>query len=146
MKFIGKDISELNKGYFGVRRCTICNDELRDVDLVEIYLTRYFCFIPVYKTLLKRILVCGHCKAYMELDEKLWKYYETYYNHRFDKATTDNILNTLNQMNKYMTDNGVKLSISDDSSQRSIDLIYKSLCEKYNICENVEEIVSVYYK
>lgn len=146
MKFFGKDISKSNKGYFGVRRCTICNDELRDVDLVEIYSTKYVCFVPVYKTLLKRILVCKHCDAYMELDEKLWRYYVTYYNKRFDKITTDNILQTLDKMTAEMKNNGITLSISDETSQQSLDLIYKSLCEKYNTQENVEEIVSVYYK
>ena len=80
MKFFGKDIKEVNKGYFGVRRCTICKDELRDVNLVELYATNYVCFIPTKNVLIKRILTCSHCKAYMEIDNKLWNYYETYYN------------------------------------------------------------------
>jgi len=146
MKFFGKQIKEVNKGYFGVRRCTICKDELRDVNLVEIYITSYFCFIPIKTILLKRILVCQHCKAYMELDEKLWKYYESYYNKRFDKTTTDNIISTLTKMKQELHNSGVHLSVSDDASQKSLDLIYDSLCEKYNVCENVEEIISVFYK
>ena len=146
MKFLGRELKEVNKGYFGVRRCTICNAELRDVNLVEIYATNYICFVPVRKTLIKRLLVCQHCKAYMEIDDKLWGYYSTYYNTRFNKTTTDNIINTLTQLSTTMEQNGVKLDIDDDSAQQSLDLIYKSLCDKYGVCENVEEIVSVFYK
>lgn len=146
MKFFGKDIKEVNKGYFGVRRCTICNEELRDVNLVEIYATNYFCFIPTKSTVIKRILVCQHCKAYMELDNKLWGYYSTYYNSRFNKTTTDDIVNTLKTISNTMEQNGVKLDIDDETSQQSLDLIYKSLCDKYGVCENIEEIVSVFYK
>lgn len=146
MKFFGKDIKEINKGYFGVRRCTICNEELRDVNLVEIHATNYFCFIPTKSTIIKRILVCQHCKAYMELDNKLWNYYSTYYNSRFNKTTTDNIVNTLKTISNTMEQNGVKLDIDDETSQQSLDLIYKSLCDKYGVCENIEEIVSVFYK
>lgn len=146
MKFFGKELSEINKGYFGVRRCAICNEELRDVDLVEICATNYFCFVPIRKTIVKRILLCKHCKAYMEIDNKLWGYYLTYYNQRFDKPTTDTIVNTLKTISSNMEQNGVKLDIDDDTSQQSLDLIYKSLCDKYGVYENVEEIVSIFYK
>ena len=146
MKFFGKEIRELNKGYFGVRRCTICNDELRDVDLVEIYATSYFCFVPIRNTLLKRILVCSHCKAYMEIDNKLWNYYQTYYNERFNKSTTDNIINLLTSLSQQMEQNGVKLGIHDETAQQSLDLIHKTLSEKYGVRENIEEIITVFYK
>lgn len=146
MKFLGKDIKEVNKGYFGVRRCTICNEQLRDVNLVEIYATNYVCFIPVRKALINRLLVCQNCKAFMKVDDKLWSYYATYYNHRFNKNTTDEIVNVLTALSKDMEQNGVKLDIDDESSQKSLDLIYKSLCEKYGTQENIEEIISVFYK
>jgi hypothetical protein len=146
MKFLGKQLTENNKGYFGVRRCTICKDKLRDVNLVEIYATNYFCFIPIKSVLLKRILVCQDCKAYMELDNKLWEYYATYYNSRFDKNVTDNIINTLNDLSSSITQNGVNLSITDTTSQQALDLIYNSLVKKYHNHQNIEEIVSVYYK
>ena len=146
MKFIGKDIKEVNKGYFGIRRCTVCHEELRDVNLVEIHATNYICFIPTHTTIIKRILVCNHCKAYMEIDDRLWKYYSTYYNQRFNKTITDNIINTLKTLSTDMEHNGVKLDVNDETSQQALDLIYKSLCEKYGVCENIEEIVSVFYK
>jgi hypothetical protein len=146
MKFLGKDIKEVNKGYFGVRRCTICNEHLRDVDLIEIHCTNYFCFIPLRSTIIKRILVCTNCKAYMEIDDKLWKYYSTYYNHRFDKQTTDGIINTLSSISNTMAENGIALKVDDETSQKSLDLIFNSLCDKYGVSENVEEIVSVFFK
>lgn len=146
MKFLGKELKEFNKGYFGVRRCTICNEELRDVNLVEIYSTNYICFIPVKYTVIKRILVCQHCKAYMEIDNKLWQYYSTYYNKRFNKFTTDNIIKTLTDLSNTMEQNGIKLNIEDEASQPALDLVYNTLCEKYKVCENIEEIVSVFYK
>ena len=146
MKFFGKDIQEVNKGYFGVRRCTVCKDELRDVNLVELYATSYFCFIPIKKILIKRILVCSQCNAYMEIDNKLWNYYATYYNDRFSKSTTDNILGILTRMSNEMDAKGVKLSIGDEASQKSLDVIYNGLIDKYGVEQNVEEIISVFYK
>ncbi|MFQ6723759.1 MAG: hypothetical protein ACLRFE_00305, partial [Clostridia bacterium] len=137
MKFIGKKLKDFDRGYFGVRRCTICNYELRDVNLIEIYSTQYICFIPVRSIIAKRILLCNHCKAYMDIDNKLWEYYSTYYNQRFNKDVTDNIVGTLQNLSKDMEQNGVKLNIDDDASQKSLDLIYKSLCDKYGVCENV---------
>ncbi len=146
MKIFGKEFKEENKGYFGVRRCNICNSELRDVDLVEIYAVNYFCCIPISRTLAKRVLVCKHCKAFMEIDDKLWKYYSSYYNKRFDKDTTDDIVEMLTSMSNQMEKNGVKLEINDKFSASSLDLIYKSLTEKYHVWQNVEEIISVFYK
>ena len=146
MKFLGKQITEVNKGYFGIRRCTVCNEQLRDVDLVEIHSTNYFCFIPTSSNITKRILVCSHCKAYMEINQKLWEYYSTYYNNRFDKETTDTIINTLSSLSNEMSKKGVTLSIDDESSIESIDLIFNTLCNKYKTTQNVEEIVSVFYK
>ena len=146
MKFFGKDIREVNRGYFGVRRCTLCKDELRDVDLVEIYATNYVCFIPVKQTLIKRILVCKQCKAYMEIDNKLWSYYATYYNQRFSKSVTDNILGLLSKLSKDMEQNGVVLSVGDDTSKKALDMIFNSLIDKYGVEQNIEEIISVYYK
>ncbi|MBQ8522421.1 MAG: hypothetical protein IJ458_02015 [Clostridia bacterium] len=146
MKFLGKEIKETDKGYFGVRRCTICNEKLRDVNLVEISSTSYFCFIPIRRVIIKRILVCQHCKAYMEIDNKLWEYYSTYYHQRFNKTTTDTIVNTLQTISNSMKQNGFKLDIGDETCQQSLDLIYKSLCDKYGVFQNVEEIISVFYK
>lgn len=146
MKILGKELKEVDKGYFGIRRCTICNNKLRDVNLIEIHATNYFCFIPVKDTIVKRILLCSHCKAYMEINDKLWNYYSSYYNDRLDKTTTDNIVNVLDEVSADISHNGVALSIEDDTSQQSLDLIYKGLCQKYGCPENIEEIVSVYYK
>ena len=146
MKFLGKEIKDVDKGYFGVRRCTICDEQLRDVNLVEIYSTNHVCFVPLPKTLVSRILVCQHCHSYMEINNDLWRYYSSYYNKRFSKTTTDNIVNILTDISKQMEQNGIKLNTQDDASLQSLDLIYKSLSEKYKVCENVEEIISVFYK
>ena len=146
MKFIGKDLTEINKGYFGIRRCSICGNELRDVDLVELYSTSYFFFIPCRSKLIKRLLVCSNCNAYMELSEDLWSFYSTYYNQRFNKSTTDNIVNTLTALSKETEQNGVKLNFNDKAYEPALDLIYKTLAEKYKVWQNVEEIISVFYK
>jgi len=146
MRFIGRDLKDINRGYFGVRRCTICNEELRDVNLVEIHATNYLFFIPIRSKLLKRILVCQHCNSFMELNEDLWRYYRTYYNNRFSKSTTDNIIKTLTELSKQMEQNGVKLNTSDKAYESSLDLIYQKLSDKYSVHQNVEEIISVFYK
>ena len=146
MKFIGKDLKEVNKGYFGVRRCTICKDELRDVDLVEIYAVNYLFFVPVRNKIIKRLLVCQHCNAYMELSDELWSFYSSYYNDRFNKSTTDNIVDTLTELSKQIEQNGIKLNIHDKACEPSLDLIYNTLSKKYKVWQNVEEIISVFYK
>lgn len=146
MKFFGKELKGADRGYFGVRRCTICEEELRDVNLVEIHEITRVCFIPVRKTLVYRILVCQHCNSYMEINDDLWKYYSTYYNKRFDKATTDNIVKILTNISTEMEQNGVKLSIKDKEAEKSLDLIYNSLIDKYKVWENIEEIISVFFK
>ena len=146
MKFFGKELKDVKKGYFGIRRCTVCDEMLRDVDLVEMHAINYICFIPLRNKIIGRLLVCRHCNAFMEINNDLWEYYSTYYNQRFNKATTDTIVNTLSNISNQMELHGVKLNMEDKIYTKSIDLIYKSLAEKYGVCENIEEIISVFYK
>lgn len=146
MKFFGEEIKEVNKGYFGIRRCTICNEKLRDVNLVELYASFNVFFIPVRKRYCKRILVCQECNAFMEIEDSLWNYYSTYINKRFTKSTTDEIVGTLSNMNKELKNSGIKLNLDDESCHQSIDLIYNNLVKKYSTWQNVEEIISIFYK
>lgn len=146
MKFFGEDIKQVDKGYFGVRRCTICNDELQDVNLVELNSSFNIFFIPVKKLASKHILVCQNCGVFMEINEELWKYYLSYLNKRFNKSTTDEIIQMLTDINEQLITNGVKLELDNKDAQQSIDLIYRSMVEKYKVCENVEELISVFYK
>ncbi len=145
MKFFGKEIKEYNRGYFGIRRCTVCNNQLRDVDLADVYERFNVCFLPLYKRTFAHILVCKTCNAYMEIDNKLWTYYAKYLPSRFNKNTTDEIMSTIKKVDNELQNNGVKLNIDDTSSDKSLDLIYKILVEKYGCAENIEEIISVFY-
>ena len=145
MKFFGKEIKEFNKGYFGIRRCTVCGNQLRDVGLSEVYERFNICFLPIYKRSIAHILVCKTCNAYMEIEDKLWKYYSKYLSSRFDKSTTDEIMSIVKKVDNELQNNGVKLNIQDGSADKSLDLIYNSLVEKYGCAENVEEIISVFY-
>ena len=145
MKFLGKEIKEYNKGYFGVRRCTVCDNQLRDVDWAEICERTNICFVPVYKRTISHILICKTCNAYMTINDKLWKYYSKYLGERFSKGTTDEIVTTIKKVDKELQNNGVKLSVEDSSADKSLDLIYNILVEKYGCAENVEEIISVFY-
>ncbi|MBQ7880535.1 MAG: hypothetical protein IJ358_01665 [Clostridia bacterium] len=146
MKFFGKGVKGVNKGYFGLRRCSVCNDELRDVDLVEMHEVNYVCFVPVRNKIGMRILVCKQCNSYMEINNKLWEYYNSYYNRRFNKTTTDNIVKILNDMSSQMAQKGVKLNVDNKADEQSLDLIYKGLTDKYKVWENIEEIISVFFK
>ena len=146
MKFFGKSIKQIDKGYFGIRRCGICNNQLRDVNLVELQATNNVFFVPISSGKPKYLLVCQHCGAFMEINDELWKYYQTYYPMRFSKKITDDIVCTLSNLNKELENGGVKLDINDVSTQRAIDLIYKGLTEKYKVWQNIEEIVSVFYQ
>lgn len=146
MKFFGKDVKQVDRGFFGIRRCTICDEALRDVNLVELWVTTNIFFVPIKSSCEKRLLVCQKCDACMEINDDLWEYYQTYLNRRFNKATTHEIVGTLTQLDNQMRDKGVNLSIDDKSMEASINLIYNSLVEKYKTWQNVEEIVSVFYK
>lgn len=146
MKFFGRDVKQVDKGFFGVRRCTICEEALRDVNLVELQVTTNVFFIPVKSVCEKRLLVCQKCSACMEIDDELWGYYKTYLSKRFDKNLTHEIVGTLTELDGQMRDKGVNLSIDDKTMESSINLIYNSLVEKYKTWQNVEEIVSVFYK
>lgn len=146
MKFFGKDVIQKDKGFFGVRRCTICDDVLRDVNLVELWVTTNVFFIPIKSWCEKRLLVCQKCGACMEINDELWKYYKTYLHKRFDKSVTHEIIGTLTNLENQMKNTGVNLSINSKTDEASINLIYNSLVEKYKTWQNVEEIVSVFYK
>lgn len=82
----------------------------------------------------------------MEIDEELWGYYKTYLSKRFNKELTHEIVGTLTALDGQMRDKGVNLSIDDKTMESSINLIYNSLVGKYKTWQNVEEIVSVFYK
>ena len=142
MKFFGTDVKTEEKGYFGIRRCTECN-ALRDVNLVDIHGTERMFFIPIKKLGLKRFLVCSTCNAALEINKDLWNYYKTY--SRFDKHTTDQIVQTLKQIDLDLADNNVDLKIGSKESVSSLDMIYKNLIRKFGNPNNLEELISVYF-
>jgi len=143
MKFFGIDVKENSKGYFGVRYCQNCK-KLMDVNLVELQGKECFFFVPIKQTPVKRFLVCNSCGAAFELDEDLWHYYSSY-SYRFDKSTTQEIVQTLQDIEKNLKENNVKLACEDKLSEASLNMIYKNLCEKYPNPQNVEELISVYF-
>ena len=142
MKFFGLNIKTKEKGYFGVRRCTECN-ALRDVNLVEIYGTERMFFIPTKKLNVKRFLICTSCGAALEINNDLWNYYKTY--NRFDKPTTDKVVQTLKQIDVDLANKNVDLRCEDKTSQTSLNLIFNNLIKKFGNPNNLEELISVYF-
>jgi len=142
MKFFGLDVKTNEKGYFGVRRCTECKS-LRDVNLVEITGVERMFFIPVKKLANKRFLICTTCGAALEINNDLWNYYNTY--NRFDKSTTDKVVETLQQIDSDLTDKNLSLKCDDKISQSSLNLIYDGLIKKFGNPNNLEELISVYF-
>ena len=143
MKFWGIDIKQKNNGYFGVRRCTNCN-QIRDVELMELQGKKCVCFFPVKDLGTKRFLICSHCTAALEINDDLWEYYSKY-DYRFDKQTTDEIVDTLKNINNTLTSKEINLDFDSKDSQSALNLIYDKLCAKYNNPQNLEEIISVYF-
>lgn len=144
MKFVGIEVKENDKGYFGIRRCELCK-QLRDVKLIELYGQSYLFFIPIKKLNPKRFLVCEKCGACFEISEKLWNYYKEYYPRRFDKKTTDSVVAVLNQINSSLVENNVNIKITDPTCKNSLDMIYQNLCKTFGNQKNIEEIMSVYF-
>ena len=142
MKFFGLDVKTDEKGYFGIRRCTECK-ALRDVNLVEICGVERMFFVPVKKHACKRFLICTTCGAALEINNDLWNYYKTY--DRFDKSTTDKVVQTLQQIDSDLVDQNLNLKCEDKLSETSLNMIYEGLIKKYGNPNNLEELISVYF-
>ena len=142
MKFFGLDVKTSEKGYFGVRRCSECKS-LRDVNLIEINGVERFFFMPRKTHPTKHFLICATCGAALEINKDLWHYYQTY--DRFDKQTTDQVVNTLQQIDSDLNSQNLNLKCEDKSSQTSLNLIFNNLTKKFGNPNNLEELISVYF-
>lgn len=143
MKIFGRDVTETKKGYFGVRRCTICK-ALRDVNLLELKGVERFLFLPVKRLGIQRYLICEKCGAGLQINDDLWNYYKTY-EYRFTKETTDEIVKTLDKIAIDLKANHIELNYNDKSCENSLNMIYRNLCKQFSNPENVEELISVYF-
>jgi len=143
MKFFGLDTKQIKKGYFGVRRCTNCNS-LNDVNLVELNTTQCVCFFSIKKYPTRHFLVCSNCGAVLELNQDLWNYYNSY-PYRFDKKTTDEIVSTLNNIDRDLQQQGVDIKCGEEKNLNSLNMIFDGLCKKFDNPKNVEELVAVYF-
>ena len=143
MKFFGIDSKQINKGYFGVRRCSQCN-QINDVNLVDLTGTQCVCFFPIKKYPTRHFLVCSNCGAALEINEDLWNYYNSY-PYRFDKKTTDEIVATLDVIDQDLKQQGVNIKCGEEKNVNSLNMIFDSLCKKFDNPQNVEELVSVYF-
>lgn len=144
MKFIGPDIHKVNKGYFGIRRCSTCN-ELKEVNLLEIKGVVRLFFIPVKTFITKRFLVCEKCQSVYEITDDQWKYYSTYLHKRFDKKTSKQVIETLDNINQTFVNKGTIIDITKEIYHPSIDSIYEQLIKKFGHKETLEELISVYF-
>lgn len=143
MKFFGVDTKEKDLGYFGIRKCDVCED-FRDVNLIEVTGIDRFFAIPIKKLGTRRFLTCTKCGACFEINEDLWNYY-CEYEYRFDKQTTDQIFDTLKNIAHDLKEKNINLKFDDKASEHSINLIFNNLCKKFANPENVGEIMSVYF-
>lgn len=144
MKIFGADVVKKEKGFFGVRKCSNCN-ELVDVNYLELQGIERFLFIPVKKYITKRYLHCSKCQALYEITDEQWNHYSSYLHNRVDKNTTGEIIKTLEKINSSLLDNGTVIDVEDKLYHETLDLICDNLIKKYGHKENIEEIMSVYF-
>ena len=144
MKLFGLDVVKKNRGYFGVRQCTQCG-KLVDVNLLELTGIDRFLFIPVKKYITKRYLHCSKCESLYILTDEQWNHYSSYLNHRLSKKSTEEILKTLDDINKVYKEKGVIVDIDDKTYHPALDEICETLIKKYGHKENMEELISVYF-
>ena len=142
MRLFGLDIMQKNMGYFGVRRCTECGG-LKDVEYVKLKAVFRVFGLPIPLKTLKRFLVCDKCGAAFEVSDELWDYYKTYYNKRFSKAKTDELLGILIKIDATVADNSV--DYKEKCYTTVLDMIYNSLIKKFPNGKNLEEVLSVYF-
>lgn len=143
MKAFGFDVKTQNFGYFGVRRCGVCNS-LQDVDLLKFKGIIRFLFLPIKTVKEKRFLACQKCGACFEINDDLWNYYKTY-KERYSKRTTDEILKYIIAIDKDLQQNQINLMLDSEESKKSISMIFNELLQKYNNPNNLEELISVYF-
>ena len=130
----GKNIKEI--GYYGILKCRNCKN-YADFDICELSSNVKLYFFTVAKYNKKRYLRCGTCGCGYELnksqyDELLLKLPE-----RFDKGTTDEILNLIN----------TRISqIDREINVEDIDKMRTELVEKYKNSDNVLEIIDTYFQ
>jgi hypothetical protein len=144
MKAFGLDVVKKDKGYFGVRQCSQCGG-LVDVHLLELTGVDRFCFLPVKIHITKRYLHCSKCDALFTLSDEQWAHYKSYLHHRLSKKTTEEILTTLNNINKVYEEQGVRIDIDDKTYHPALDDICDNLIKKYGHKENMEELISVFF-
>ena len=77
------------------------------------------------------------------MSDELWDYYKTYYNKRFSKSKTDEILSILIKIDASIADNTVDYTKKGFTSV--LDMIYNSLIKKFPNGKNLEEVISVYF-
>ena len=142
MKFIGDSIETKNLGYFGIRQCEVCGG-FWDVDLIEVKKVFRFCFFAVKTYAVKRFLCCQKCNACFEISPDLWSFYQTY--QRFNKKTTDEIIDTLKRINNEFVSHGTFINLDDKIYHGSLDTIHESLAKKYGHEEYLEELISIYF-
>jgi hypothetical protein len=144
MKIFGADIVKKEKGFFGVRKCSNCN-ELREVTYLELQGVERFFFIPVKKYITKRYLYCTKCKALYEITDEQWTHYLSYLDDRVDKNTTSMIIKDLEKINSTLLNKGTIIDVEDKIYHESLDTICDNLIKKYGHKETIEEIMSVYF-
>ena len=144
MKAFGMDIIKKDSGYFGVRECSNCG-KLVDVNLLELTGVERFLFLPVKTYVTKRYLKCIHCESLFTLSDEQWAHYKSYLNHRLSKKTTEEILDTLKQINSSYQEKGIFVDIDDTTYHPALDDICDILIKKYGHKENMEELISVYF-
>ena len=143
MKVFDIKLKERNKGYLGIRRCTVCRD-LIDVDLILVKRKFYFLGIPLYTIGTNRCLKCKKCRAILCIDN-LWNHYKTYLKTRFNKQMTDDVINSLKEIDEGLKGQGISLNLRDEKDKKTIQYVYESLYKKYGNQKNIEEIVSIYF-
>ena len=144
MKIFGADIIKKEKGFFGVRKCSNCN-ELREVTYLELQGVERFFFIPVKKYITKRYLHCSKCESLYEITDEQWTHYSSYLHNRVDKDTTSKIIKDLESINTVLKDKGTIIDVEDKIYHESLDSICDTLIKKYGHKEAIEEIMSVYF-
>ena len=142
MKLFGLDVREQNYGYFGVRKCCNC-DAIRDVTYIKLAPVLRLLGLPISLGKARRFLVCTKCGAAFDVPEELWEHYKTYYNQRYSKSKTDELLSILIKIDANIADNTV--DYRNKGYDSVLEMIYNSLIGKFGNGKNLEEVISVYF-
>lgn len=129
-------------GYIGIMKCPNCKNYTH-FSLYELFSNIKLYFVTVAKYNKKRYVVCSICEAGLELNEEDYNALVSALPQRFNEMKTTEIWNYITDKINAHTDGYL---FSEEVFESFITNLKEELFEKYGNEENLNEIITTYFK